>query len=134
MHAVAHATPRLLYKAFSIRKTRLNQVCSNPRVQAAICVQRFDDSLNPAIHITYRVSRRSSSLRKPRDPSLKGGFELTKLNGHASDKNQTRFLQTVGGCQVRGKTNKQKKHAKPAGYYFLIFNKKLLLNKMHGDA
>ena len=41
---------------------------------AAICVQRFDDSLNPAIHITYRVSRRSSSLLEPRDPSLKGGF------------------------------------------------------------
>ena len=40
----------------------------------AICVQRFDDSLNPAIHITYRVSRRSSSLREPRDPSLKGKF------------------------------------------------------------
>ena len=38
----------------------------------AICVQRFDDSLNPAIHITYRVSRRSSSLREPRDPSLIG--------------------------------------------------------------
>ena len=43
------------------------------RARAAICVQRFDDSLNPAIHITYRVSRRSSSLREPRDPSLKGG-------------------------------------------------------------
>ena len=43
------------------------------RAGAAICVQRFDDSLNPAIHITYRVSRRSSSLREPRDPSLKGG-------------------------------------------------------------
>ena len=42
------------------------------RARAAICVQRFDDSLNPAIHITYRVSRRSSSLREPRDPSLKG--------------------------------------------------------------
>ena len=42
------------------------------RVRAAICVQRFDDSLNPAIHITYRVSRRSSSLREPRDPSLIG--------------------------------------------------------------
>ena len=42
------------------------------RLGAAICVQRFDDSLNPAIHITYRVSRRSSSLREPRDPSLKG--------------------------------------------------------------
>ena len=36
-----------------------------------MCVQRFDDSLDPAIRITYRVSRRSSSLWEPRDPSLK---------------------------------------------------------------
>ena len=36
-----------------------------------MCVQRFDDSLDPAIRITYRISRRSSSLWEPRDPSLK---------------------------------------------------------------
>ena len=41
------------------------------RHRAAMCVQRFDDSLDPAIRITYRVSRRSSSLWEPRDPSLK---------------------------------------------------------------
>ena len=35
-----------------------------------MCVQRFDDSLNPAIHITYRISLRSSSYQEPRDPSL----------------------------------------------------------------
>ena len=39
---------------------------------SAICVQRFDDSLNPAIHITYRISLRSSSLPEPRDPPLRG--------------------------------------------------------------
>ena len=38
----------------------------------AICVQRFDDSLNPAIHITYRISLRSSSSPEPRDPPLRG--------------------------------------------------------------
>ena len=38
---------------------------------SAICVQRFDDSLNSAIRITYRISLRSSSLREPRDPLLK---------------------------------------------------------------
>jgi len=38
---------------------------------SAICVQRFDDSLNPAIHITYRSSLRSSSMHEPRDPPLK---------------------------------------------------------------
>ena len=33
-----------------------------------MCVQRFDDSLNSAIHNTYRVSLRSSSMQEPRDP------------------------------------------------------------------
>ena len=35
---------------------------------SATCVQRFDDSLNSAIRITYRISLRSSSLREPRYP------------------------------------------------------------------
>jgi hypothetical protein len=34
----------------------------------AMCVQRFDDS---AIHSTYRISLRSSSMPEPRDPLLK---------------------------------------------------------------
>jgi len=38
---------------------------------SAICVQRFDDSLGSAIHITYRSSLRSSSMHEPRDPPLK---------------------------------------------------------------
>src|ERR1700753_279527 len=37
----------------------------------AMCVQRVDDSLNSAIHITYRISLRSSSMPEPRDPLLK---------------------------------------------------------------
>lgn len=36
-----------------------------------MCVQRFDDSRKSAIHNTYRISLRSSSLREPRDPLLK---------------------------------------------------------------
>ena len=39
--------------------------------RSARCVQRFDDSLNSAIHITYRISLRSSSMPEPRDPLLK---------------------------------------------------------------
>ena len=35
----------------------------------ASCVQSLDDSLNSAIHITYHISLRSSSLREPRYPS-----------------------------------------------------------------
>jgi hypothetical protein len=39
--------------------------------EGAMCVQRFDDSLDSAIHTTYRISLRSSSMREPRDPLLK---------------------------------------------------------------
>src|ERR1700684_3040740 len=44
--------------------------------ESAMCVQRFDDSLNSAIHITYRISLRSSSMREPRDPLLKVVFRI----------------------------------------------------------
>jgi hypothetical protein len=37
----------------------------------AMCVQRFDGSLDSAIRITYRISLRSSSMPEPRDPLLK---------------------------------------------------------------
>ena len=39
--------------------------------KGAMCVQRFDDSRNSAIHITFRISLRSSSMPEPRDPLLK---------------------------------------------------------------
>lgn len=45
----------------------------------AMCVQRFDDSLNSAIHITYRISLRSSSMPEPRDPLLKVLTDLANL-------------------------------------------------------
>ena len=38
---------------------------------SASCVQSFDDSLDIAIRITYRISLRSSSLWEPRHPLLK---------------------------------------------------------------
>ena len=53
----------------------LKQTCSQ-FLESADCVQRFDDSQNSAIHITYRISLRSSSLREPRDPLLKVVFIL----------------------------------------------------------
>jgi hypothetical protein len=52
-------------------KTILKEVRSEGYPLTAICVQRFDDSLNSAIRITYRVSLRSSSIREPRDPLLR---------------------------------------------------------------
>ena len=48
---------------------------------SARCVQRFDDSRNSAIHITYRISLRSSSLREPRDPLSKVVFSLVHAGG-----------------------------------------------------
>ena len=47
---------------------------------SATCVQKFDDSLNSAIRITYRISLRSSSLREPRDPLLAVLIRLIKLS------------------------------------------------------
>ena len=39
--------------------------------KSAICVQRFDDSLNSAIHTTYHSWLHSSSMHELRDPPLK---------------------------------------------------------------
>jgi hypothetical protein len=47
--------------------------------RGAMCVQRFDDSLNSAIRITYRISLRSSSTPEPRDPLLKVFFVFDLL-------------------------------------------------------
>ena len=44
--------------------------------KSAICVRKLDDSLNSAIHITYRSLLRSSSMHKPRDPLLKVVFTI----------------------------------------------------------
>ena len=55
----------------------LKEANSQREVKSAICVQRFDDSLNSAIRITYRISLRSSSLREPRYPLLTVVFYLT---------------------------------------------------------
>lgn len=60
------------------RQARGPEGCNDARtgmpariLAGAMCVQRFDDSLNSAIHITYRISLRSSSMPEPRDPLLK---------------------------------------------------------------
>ena len=49
----------------------LIHTCSQECPGSARCVQSFDDSLDSAIRITYRISLRSSSMREPRHPSLK---------------------------------------------------------------
>ena len=55
-----------------IHGTQTGMLRGVPR--SARCVQRFDDSRNSAIHITYRVSLRSSSMGEPRDPLSKVVF------------------------------------------------------------
>jgi hypothetical protein len=55
----------------------------------AMCVQRFDDSLNSAIHITYRISLRSSSMPEPRDPLLKVLIHLFCLAADSEDTDNT---------------------------------------------
>jgi hypothetical protein len=54
----------------------LEETCFQAEPGSAICVQNFDDSLNSAIRITYRISLRSSSLREPRYPSARVVFWL----------------------------------------------------------
>jgi hypothetical protein len=52
-------------------QTTLREAYPQAYPEGAICVQRFDDSQNSAIRITYRISLRSSSLREPRHPLLR---------------------------------------------------------------
>ena len=72
--------------------------------KGAMCVQRFDDSLNSAIHITYRISLRSSSMPEPRDPLLKVlmGFAFP-AEGAPTRGSGTRFGSglTAGGGGTR---------------------------------
>ena len=64
----------------------------------AMCVQRLDDSLNSAIHISYRISLRSSSMPEPRDPLLK---VLTNFVIGLRLQLQTAFRGAVGGRGAR---------------------------------
>ena len=68
LHEVAFASSTLS----SLDRTDTQRgVLPGVEPKSAICVQRFDDSLNSAIRITYRISLRSSSLREPRHPLLR---------------------------------------------------------------
>ncbi len=65
----------------------LQQACSQEYPRSARCVQSFDDSLDSAIRITYRISLRSSSMWEPRHPSLKVvlDFRLSAAQAHFSE-------------------------------------------------
>ena len=61
--------------------------------KSAICVQRFDDSLNSAIRITYRISLRSSSLREPRYPLLRVVFFNVQVNKRVNCFSKNKFRE-----------------------------------------
>ncbi len=69
----------------------------------AMCVQRFDDSLNSAIHITYRISLRSSSMPEPRDPLLKVLTYLVQTTQRCHKNQEFGFLRRApaGGAAGR---------------------------------
>ena len=60
--------------------TQTDMLLGEPK--SAICVQRFNDSLNSAIHTTYRSWLRSSSIREPRDPPSKVVSHFSFLLSH----------------------------------------------------
>jgi hypothetical protein len=62
--------------------------------ESAICVQRFDDSLNSAIRITYRISLRSSSLREPRYPLLRVVLKFRNIYRHSSKRASKNWFST----------------------------------------
>jgi hypothetical protein len=67
--------------------------------EGAMCVQRFDDSRNSAIHITYRISLRSSSMPEPRDPLLK---VLTYFLYYSDNLFHDKRSGISGGCASKG--------------------------------
>ena len=63
--------------------------------KSAICVQRFDDSLNSAIRITYRISLRSSSLREPRYPLLRVVFFNVQVNKRVNCSSELKKVRKI---------------------------------------
>ena len=92
--------PRLLCleRKKRVRKElTLRQACRR-RSFGAICVQRFDDSRNSAIHTTYRISLRSSSMREPRYPLLKVVYRWKVDARTKNARNATNTSEKLIGC------------------------------------
>ena len=77
--------------------------------KSAMCVQRFNNSLNSTIHTTYRISLRSLLIPKPRDLLLKVVINYVVTNTNYYYK---RFVVSPkGGRAYLG----NKKYAKDTG-------------------
>ena len=104
-HAAANSGARA-GRATTRVEALLEEACFQAEPGSAICVQRFDDSLNSAIRTTYRISLRSSSLREPRYPSagvvcLLRGATRTAARGQRARARRGRHLGEAGhreGC------------------------------------
>ena len=68
----------------------------------AICVQRFDGSRNSAIHTTYRISLRSSSIREPRYPLLRVVFGLEWTARDCATKEASELVEVWGVLKNKG--------------------------------
>ena len=77
--------------------------------KSAMCVQRFNNSLNSTIHTTYRISLRSSSIPEPRDPLLKVVINYVVTNANYYCK---RFIVSPKGGRAHPEN---KKYAKDTG-------------------
>ena len=86
---------------------------------SARCVQRFDDSRNSAIHITYRVSLRSSSMGEPRDPLSKvvllvvGQLRSNEFHVHT---NHTSLVEMDWRAEPLARSNSSKRCTRVGGY------------------
>ena len=81
---------------------------------SAICVQRFDGSRISAIHTTYRISLRSSSIREPRYPLLRVVFGLRLTLGdqplcfRGFSRDGVGFVQRTQSCRRRSRARRTK--------------------------
>ena len=108
-----------VYVLREFNDTQTGMLLGIPR--SARCVQRFDDSLNSAIHITYRISLRSSSMREPRDPLLKVVLlffitfcttmvHVCKENHRQPEQCQAAYKQCTSGKNEKNKQERDSVH------------------------
>jgi hypothetical protein len=92
----------------SPRGGRRRRICKDAQADmpsgepsGASCVQRFDDSRNSAIHTTYRISLRSSSLQEPRYPLPRVvlDFSCSPVRGSLRRFRVRRVLRAPGGAE-----------------------------------
>lgn len=94
-------------------------------VSSAICVQRFDDSRNSAIHTTYRISLRSSSMREPRYPLLRVVFCLCSRRPFGRTRFRFSLLVWFGLCEL----DRGRPAAALSQTFFLVGEKGLWLER-----